>query len=482
MKAAVLKTVERLRVPGVRIPPSPPLLLEHTEMKTKPILTKSALAIFISLSGATALHSAETSAAVSAVEYDPARREIILDNIRVKFGFEMECGLFDDQALYASFGLERQIYKCSKILLPIALKTGKWFGRLELAPLYDSVKRESETYFEDAEFKTRVISYKGNIDGNNPYYDWYKNLGSRTYFVDDYPLREAYIGYNFGKSHRLIAGRIRHSVGFSDDELPWEDDAKFSPYANWLSRDLLSGIIYTMHHRLLGVRAGVLAGNNPAKAYGNYLGGIQNANLKANNTPSLSLNLDFNIGRLFGENKSKLFVGGIRNIAGSTYDEDINDGKRRNSTYVFGGKLNFPLSAVNINLYGQYTKYLSGLSEDSAQAQVKPENPIFRNIEQDGYYYAGEVSYRQIRAYYAYEKFDRFDFNVDDRIEEKCDSPPPDLQGLKQESRIFGFDYLVNDAVYFRLAYHKINNPLQCVSDILDRSDDRFKATLSVNF
>jgi hypothetical protein len=26
LKAAVLKTVERLRVPGVRIPPSPPLL------------------------------------------------------------------------------------------------------------------------------------------------------------------------------------------------------------------------------------------------------------------------------------------------------------------------------------------------------------------------------------------------------------------------------------------------------------------------
>lgn len=29
LKAAVLKTVERLRVPGVRIPPPPPLFLEN---------------------------------------------------------------------------------------------------------------------------------------------------------------------------------------------------------------------------------------------------------------------------------------------------------------------------------------------------------------------------------------------------------------------------------------------------------------------
>jgi hypothetical protein len=33
LKAAVLKTVERLRVPGVRIPPSPPLLFENLRVK-----------------------------------------------------------------------------------------------------------------------------------------------------------------------------------------------------------------------------------------------------------------------------------------------------------------------------------------------------------------------------------------------------------------------------------------------------------------
>ena len=418
----------------------------------------------------TNLHTANLS-----IEYNPNLKKIILGETTVRFGLDMECGMFDDQALYASFGLEEQVWKCSKVVLPITLEWKKWFGNIELAPLYDSIKHEDVEdieYGEDSEGR--------GINGNNRYFDWYKNLGSRTYFADDYPLLNAYIGYRFNEFHNIIAGRLKHYVGLSDNDLPWNDDAKFAPYAHWLSRDLLSGLLYNMNYSLFNFKLGVLSGDNPMKGYANYLGGIQSANTKGNNTPSVSVNLDLHIGKLFSpNNKSKLFIGGIRNKESSTYVAELEDGKRRNSTYVAGTLFNYNISdALHINIYGQYTIYLSGLDEDSNQDD--PQNPIFLNIEQEGFYYGADLKYKKLQLSYAYEKFDRFDFNV---YEQNGYSTSSALMNLEQESHIYGLNYFFTDAVSFKLAYHDIDNPIEWVSSILDNRDTyRVKATIAVKF
>ena len=133
---------------------------------------------------------------------------------------------------------------------------------------------------------------------------------------------------------------------------------------------------------------------------------------------------------------------------------------------------------MDFNVFAQYTKYESGLDENSSQ--YDPSNPIFYNIDQEGYFLGTRFKYKKIEFSYTYEEFDRFDFNV---YEKYNYSRSFDLLALKQESHIFGIRYHINKNLGFEGSYHKIDNPLQWVSDILDnRSDNRYKLALIFNF
>ena len=211
----------------------------------------------------------------------------------VSFGIDSEVGMWDDQGLYASFGCERQLFRFSKVLLTAQgfyrmQRSGHAFVfKVDFAPLYDSIKRdlkEEKIYGQDSAGR--------DIDGATLYRDWYKNLGSRLYYLGSIPLVEAYAGYQT-KQHRVRIGRQKNLSGFEDDEMPWGDDGKFAPIGQWLCRELLTGATYLYRLHGLDAGVGVFSGGHPMKAGGDYLGGVQSPNMKANNTPTFEGRLRF---------------------------------------------------------------------------------------------------------------------------------------------------------------------------------------------
>lgn len=428
--------------------------------------------LFSNLVFAGAQAQAVTNSKKTVVQWDASNKLFVVGNTKLKLGVDAVCGYYNNQAEYASFGLESQVFKCSKILIPVTVNYKKLFGKIEFAPLYDSIK---------SEIPNSVIYYgkdsRGrNIQGNNPYFDWYKNLGTRVYYLGDVPLREAYAGIKFTSSQGVIAGRVKNQIGLRDSDTPWDDNGLFSPYAYWLSRNLLSGVEYYFSSKLLGVSTAILSGNNPMKGYANYLGQVQTPNLKANNTPSYSLNVNFNLGHLFNANNdSKLILGTLIDTMNSTWDNALQDGKRRNNVCAAALLLNFNINSYSsLALFSQYTIYMSGLTTDSGQYDpANPLTPLFRNITQQGYFVGLTLNYRAFSASYTYENFDRFDYNV---FAKWVNNPALfsqtsllQLENLRQSSNIFNLKWQFNSVISVLLNYQTIQNPLEWVSSISDR-------------
>lgn len=410
-----------------------------------------------------------TFASLSSVRWDSLTHQFIIGDARVAVGFDMVCGNYNNQALYASFGLEQQTFKCSKIVIPVSVDYGPFFGRVEFAPLYDSIKAVVPTaplYYFERDSQGRLIQ------GNNPYFDWYKNLGTRIYYLGKVPLVEAYVGYNFWAHNNIFAGRIKNKVGLPDYDTPWDDDGFFSPYSYWLSRDLFSGVSYYFASRFVDFQLSLLSGNNPMKGYSNYLQQIQGPNLNANTSPSFGENFYVNIGHIYSpENHSKIIVGALQDVMNSTWVPSLNDGKRRNSVYAAALVLDFPIrDDISIDLFAQFTRYLSGLT--SGSIQNIPGNPIFRDITQQGFFVGATLHYKMFSISYTHEKFDRFDFNVyRNWLTSQNQFGGLTLQNLlamQQTSDIINFVYNINQFISIGVDYQKINNPLLWVSSILN--------------
>ena len=210
---------------------------------------------------------------------------------------------------------------------------------------------------------------------------------------------------------------------------------------------------------------------------------IQSPNLKANNTPSYGANIDLNFGHLLNkENNSKLTMGFVNNTMSSTWVDELNDGKRRNSVYAGGLLIDLPFNeAWSLNIFGQYTRYLSGLSTKSAQNNG---NSRFKNITQNGYFSGASLHYRDFSLSYTYETFDRFDANVYAKWDTLGSSPfggltLAQLEKMKQHSNIVNFKYQFSPYTELLVNYQRLNNPLKWVSDILDTKPDyRFSVAL----
>ena len=428
----------------------------------------------------------KVSTANNYINYDYTSKDgfnIYFDDIgRIKIGADAECGFVRDGALYASFGLEGQIYHCSKVIFNIdgainsAIDDHKWLFKVDFAPLYNSIKTE---------IKDRIIYGKdglGNeIDGNNRYFDWYKNLGTRTYYLGNVPLIESYIGYRM-PNHFIKLGRVKNIVGLEDEEVFWRDDAKFAPMGHWLSRDLLSGAIYGFNYSFLELAAGVFSGSNPHKGYSNYLDKVESPNIKSNNTPSYSGRIKLKYKDLEKHNfSSYIYASYFSNVTGSTWDDGLQDGKRNASVGAFGGVLDvfFDNQYFNaVKLFGQYNYYLSGLKAGSSQNDGTKR---FKNISQKGYFVGAELIMLDdnLSLGAAYENFDRFDYNI---FEYFSFSDRKDLKNLKQKSKIFNIKYKINEIISVGAAYHIIDNPLLYVSNILDsKKTNRVKFSLYVN-
>lgn len=427
---------------------------------------------------------------LTAVRWNSQTKSFEVGAAKVKVSYNMICGYYNNQAEYASFGVEQQLYKCSKIIIPVDMSYKRLFGRFTLAPLYDQIK---------AEFPGNKINYgpdsKGRpIQGNNPYFDWYKNLGTRVYYLGDYPILQAYLGVKLSSHQRFVAGRIINSTGLADEDTPWGDDGMFSPYAYWLSRDLLTGLRYRFINKYFSASASLLSGNNPMKGYANYLNHVQGPNLKANNTPSLAAKVIFNWGHFIAaNNNSQIIIAAMDNTMSSTWAKDLGDngsqngdGKRRNSVYAAAWQVDYPFANNwRFDWFGQYTLYLSGLTTNSSQ--YDPKNPYFKNITQQGVFTGIGVSYRLWKLYYTFSYFDRFDYNVYQKwIDDAKDFQGKGLgalQDMQQYSHIINFSYQFNSYLGLQVDYQYIKNPVRWVSSILDnRPDYRFGAALQLHF
>jgi hypothetical protein len=416
------------------------------------------------------------------IKWDKATHCLLIDQTKIHIGIDAIFGYYTNEAQYASYGLETQIFKYSKIVVPISINYKNFFASIDFAPFYDSIKAEEPL----TKIPPPTPNQQRNIYIN---FDWYKNLGTRNYYLGRIPIIEAYAGYQPAQHHKFTIGRIKNEVGLTDSITPWSDDGLFSPMSYWLSRDLYSGIAYLYESNYVNLNAKVFSGNNPMKGYANYLNHIQTPNLKANNTGSYSLNIDINVKNLLNlDNKINIIFGIIKNTLSSTWNKTIlpkPDGKRRNDVYAVGTIISLPINdAFSAEIFSQYTWYLSGLSEASNQNDYK--NNRFRDITQSGYFIGTNLIYKDLSIAYTYENFDRFDSNIYDlflnnHIPNKYTLKA--LQDLKQSSHIISIKYVLNNYTSININYHHIYNPLKWTSYIMDSHQDcRFSLTLHIKF
>lgn len=399
----------------------------------------------------------------------------------VKLKTDIECGYMRDGALYASFGFEGQNFRCSKTVFELEGESekdsigGNWVFKVSVAPIYDSIKsenRETKIYANDSQNRP--------IDGNNRYFDWYKNQGSRLYYLGDTALFEAFVGYQYD-IHLIKAGRMKTIIGFDDHELFFGDDAKFAPMGYWLSKDLLSGVSYNLHYNIIEADVAFYSGSNPNKGYANYLDRPESPNLKSNNTPIYAGRIKLHTGDYLGENiEGHIFASYLRNMTGSTYEDVIGDGKRNASVMAYGAKITARYDQNLISstsIFGQYTEFESGLRSKGSQ---NDGHPRFKDIKQKGFFAGAEVGVMSdsLKLGAAYEKMDRFDYNI---FAFENFASNSSLLKAKQKSWIFNAKYEINSIVSMVASYHKITNPAEYVSNILDtRKTDRVKLVLNV--
>lgn len=402
---------------------------------------------------------------------------------RVLLGLEAEVGLWNDRALYASFGQECQIFKFSKLILPIRIhhKPSDWgsqlSGVIELAPLYDSIRAQKPA----AEKIYGQDSNGQNIDGAWVYRDWYKNLGSRVYDVGGVPLVQAYVRYG-SPWGALKLGRQKNFIGFKDKDVPWGDDGKMAPYSHWLSRDLLTGCAGGLKLAELRLIAGIFSGGNALKAGGTYLDSAQGPNRKANNTPTVAIKLQAK-GQVGPALKGNIWMGYQRARLGSTWSDALQDGKHICNVGAVGGmvdfeKLSSSWSLTSLKLFGQYTFFSLGLDPKSSQ---NDGHPRFKSLMQHGFFLGGQLGLQGGLSFWVvHEQFRRMDFGVYKSYDFNV---PGCFQKANQSSWIVGAGYQIYDGLSLSAAWHRLKNPLAWVSGVLDtRGSNRWSVTLSARY
>ncbi|MCH9853159.1 MAG: hypothetical protein K0U45_06600 [Alphaproteobacteria bacterium] len=391
------------------------------------------------------------------------------DNHPIDFSGEMECGSFDDHSLRATFGLEFQFFRCSKIVLTAQnalTDSNQWRYKFDWAPLYDSIRREDNgdeiIYGDDSDDTNNDPQHEAQ--GQTAYHDWYKNLGTRNYYLGDMPLIDAYIEWvSANQKNSIRIGRQRNFIAFDSAQTIWQDDGKFAPYADWLVRDLYSGFAYNYHGNFFSGNIAMFAGNNPLKGDW-YLNGVVSPNVKANNTGTYALK--WGIDSETENRHLQFYLGAESNILGSTWTDNLGDGKRNNHRQVALFSYRIGTKDKHLTLLAQSTKYISGLRESSAQVNdpnIAIENKKkFQDITQQGGYGGFYYQRQKFHFGYIYEEIDRFDYHVF-----ASDNFAFHRQGLKQKSNLYYAGYKLTDNLAINFAYHNISNPAPEASEII---------------
>ncbi|MDR3079170.1 MAG: hypothetical protein LBU15_03995 [Rickettsiales bacterium] len=449
-----------------------------------------------------------------------------------------ECGYSDNRALYATFGYERQLCSCSQVVLGLEGRRpgpsadgpgGQLVFKIEFAPLYNSIetvdrKNDGTATLDDADirrYRSRglaipsdgtvsrltyelVRSPLGNgktleVDGSSEYVNWYKNQGSRLYHLGGHPLREMYLGWiSEDGRHRVLFGRMKNLLSFDERSMAWREDAWFAPMSYWISREIYSGISYSLgpgYGFVLNVA--IFSGDaNPTKQGVYYLDNSGGPNKKTNNTPTLEFNLKNTV--RFGSTDLGLFLGLEKGSIGSTWNSTLGGGKHNRKILAAGFDMQHHLSTGqmldSVRIFFQYTRFTSGLAEKSSQ---NTGHPAFRDIVQRGFFAGVDLAVGPSRAFdgieigLAYELFDRYDYRAHiysvGRVGEEEGREGPNCLGDYRDSRQHSFlvnlKFLVNENIQLNLGMHFLRDPLYWISDVLgSRGSSRYKLSLAVVF
>ncbi|MCH9780044.1 MAG: hypothetical protein K0U36_02020, partial [Alphaproteobacteria bacterium] len=355
-------------------------------------------------------------------------------------------------------------------------------------------------------------------DGGALFLDWYKNLGTQTYYLGEERVREAYIGSTKQPSAKPNAqrgwhfhwrfGRQKGLTGIDNEEQIWGDNAKFAPYTFWLTSNLYTGVVLGAGYKTIDAQIGVFSGNNPLKGYGAYYADADGVstlspNTKGNNTPTAAGRITHRGARVY------LAISGERNRKGSSWAPALLEGKRYSDLVTLSWRHRL-YSKGEINVHGESmgTYYRSGLIETASQAARAASPPearadeewgegLYREFQQRGGYAGVRVAIKRWTLAAFVERFDRLDYNVwcggvfrasytiadettgDTAI--NCDQND-DLREAVQESRIYWLSYAPNEQLRINTALHHIDNPAPGVSEILpEHGDSRLMIQIALN-
>ncbi len=385
--------------------------------------------------------------------------EINLDGYDANLTLKAKGGFYSDRAVYNTAGRETQIWKMTNVTigLDVKQKEGNWGGKVELVPLGDEVKREP---------------------GDAAYFDYYKNLGTDILYYGDYPLGEALVYYHGDNSNWRI-GRMVNIHGFDLELLPYSNRHE-APYSVYMDKEILTGIHYNYGFKGAELDVAVLNGRGrPNSDYNYYLNGQTDPNVKGNNTPILEAKLSYggSLGSLEGMAFASYHYNKTGSAPGSLYSGKHNDNRMAVGAHV---KYSFDKWLDSVELFGQYSQYTVGLTEDGVQ---KDKTPLAsKNFDKNAWFVTPVLNITdKLSVQYTYEEMDRIDAKIWDEVA-NFNENHPSLESTETNS-IYSVKYKINDNVKANLFYSTPENPYESVSNInLSEGSDKFGLVVEAEF
>lgn len=385
--------------------------------------------------------------------------EINLNDYDANLNLKAKGGFYSDRAVYNTAGRETQIWKMTNVTIGVDVKQkeGNWGGKIELVPLGDEVKREN---------------------GNSAYFDYYKNLGTDILYYGDYPLGEALVYFD-GENSNWRIGRMVNVHGFDLESLPYSNRHE-APHAVYMDKELLAGVHYNYSLKGAEFDFAILNGRGrPNSDYNYYLEGQTDPNTKGNNTPVIEAKLSY--GNSFGNLEGMGFVSYHHNKTGSA-PGDLYSGKHNDNRMAAGVhfKYNFEKFIDSIELFGQYSQYTVGLTEEGVQ---KDKTPLAsKDFDKTAWFVTPVLNVTdKLSVQYTYEEMDRIDARIWDVVANFNESHSS-LEATETNT-IVSLKYKINNNVKANLFYSTPENPFESASNInLAEGSDKFGLVIEADF
>ena len=290
----------------------------------------------------------------------------------VDFNATMSGGAFFNEKLKRTAGREYQL-KMTEVVLSASGEVDRWRWKAELVGLGD------EMYVDD---------------NDSAYNDIYTNLGTSLTYYGDHPVREAWVATDV-YSAEIKFGRMFSAL--SDQDLYYF--APYTPHSTILQHGLYNGLRVSTGSSWKSSVSLLWGRDRPCFDGVCYLDGSLDVNEKGNNTPVIQLASSYandwlGLGAAASYTKVGSAPGGFRT------------GKHNDTrAKVFGEVILYKSEDWLIDLYGQYSYFLMGLTTDGEQGERTPVKSY--DITKQGWFVSPSVTYDQFSVRYTYEQLDR---------------------------------------------------------------------------